>query len=124
MLKFPAVESTREESQNARLMRNLIITSLIMIILVITATACSPDSDSDADSDGLTASQQPSEISPAGTPTASATTEGPRISFDQEYLHLGQATPDQRIDCTFTFENVGDAPLLIHEVKRKTLEGC
>ena len=80
-------------------MRNLLMASLTIAILAVMVTACSSDSGSEVDG-------------------------GPRISFDQEYVHLGEATPDQRINYAFTFENVGDGPLIVHKVKIKTLKGC
>ena len=48
----------------------------------------------------------------------------PRIHFDQETVDLGVIPPGYAIDYSFNFTNVGDAQLIIDDVKIKTLEGC
>ncbi len=56
--------------------------------------------------------------------TAPVFTGGPRISFEQDSVYLGEATPDQRMLYDFRFRNVGDAPLVVYGTTTKTLEGC
>lgn len=51
-------------------------------------------------------------------------TGGPRISFHEDSVNLGEVTPDQRVEHDFRFRNVGDAPLVIDRVLARTLEGC
>jgi len=51
-------------------------------------------------------------------------TDEARIHFDNRFVSLGKATIGQRIDYAFKFQNIGGEPLIISEVKRKTLEGC
>ena len=48
----------------------------------------------------------------------------PRISFDEDFVNLGEATPDQQIYYEFRFQNIGNAPLIISGTSEKTLEGC
>jgi hypothetical protein len=48
----------------------------------------------------------------------------PRIHFDQETVDLGVIPPGYAIDHSFHFTNVGNARLIIDDVKIKTLEGC
>jgi len=86
--------------------------SIFIAILLSTAlvlVACGGDSESSSSPD---ASSADTGIS------------GPRIHFDTEDVNLGQATPYESISHIFTFQNTGDAPLIINEVKKKTLEGC
>jgi len=86
--------------------------SLFAAILLSTGlvlAACSGDSDSSLSSDNSTTE---TEIG------------GPRIYFDTEYVSLGEATPDEQMTHIFALQNTGDAPLIIDEVKKKTLEGC
>jgi hypothetical protein len=59
------------------------------------------------------------EITP--TPTV---TEEPRISFDEDSVYLGEATPEQLMHYEFRFQNIGNAPLVVHSARAKTLEGC
>jgi hypothetical protein len=54
----------------------------------------------------------------------STPSKAPRISFEQDSVNLGEATPDQPIDYEFRFQNIGDAPLIVYGVTVKTLEGC
>ena len=61
---------------------------------------------------------------PAEAPTAPVYTGGPRISFEQDSVYLGEATPDQRMLYDFRFQNVGDAPLVVYGTTVKTLEDC
>ncbi len=64
-------------------------------------------------------------LSACGAPTAAPVfTGGPRISFEQDSVYLGKATPDQRMLYDFRFRNVGDAPLVVYGTTVKTLEGC
>jgi hypothetical protein len=56
--------------------------------------------------------------------TAPLHTEGPRISFDEDSVYLGEATPEQEIHYEFHFQNIGDAPLVVHSARANTLEGC
>ena len=60
----------------------------------------------------------------ASTPTAPVFTGGPRISFEQDSVYLGEATPEQRMNYEFRFQNVGDAPLIVYDTLAKALEGC
>ncbi len=53
-----------------------------------------------------------------------APTTAPRISFDEDSVDLGEATPDQQIDYEFRFQNIGDAPLIVHDATVKLLKGC
>lgn len=64
------------------------------------------------------------EAEAAPTPTAPAFTGGPRISFDKDSVHLGKATPDQRLQYEFSFQNIGDAQLIVYDATIKLLEGC
>ena len=57
-------------------------------------------------------------------PTAPAFTGGPRIFFEQDSVYLGEATPEQQMYHEFRFQNVGDAPLVVHDTTAKVLEGC
>ncbi len=64
-------------------------------------------------------------LAACGAPsTAPVFTGGPRISFEQEFIDLGEATPEQRMHAEFRFQNVGDAPLIVYDTIRKSLEGC
>ena len=56
--------------------------------------------------------------------TAPVFTGGPRISFEQDSVYLGEATPNQRMNYEFRFQNVGDAPLIVYDTLAKALEGC
>lgn len=49
---------------------------------------------------------------------------GPRIFFDQDFVDLGEATPDQKIHTEFRIRNVGDEPLIIYDTTSRALEGC
>ena len=49
---------------------------------------------------------------------------GPRIFFDQDFIDLGEATPDQKMHAEFAFQNIGDAELVLYDTIRETLEGC
>ncbi len=49
---------------------------------------------------------------------------GPRIVFEQEDVHFGEAAPADRIEYEFGFRNAGGAPLVISDISTKTLEGC
>jgi len=97
--------------------------------LAIMTTGCSSDSASDIDlnKNGRTVGPrhlENAEAATEGTVTGLVVSGGPRISFDQEYVHLGEATPDQQINYSFTFKNIGDDPLIVYDVKIKTMEGC
>ena len=48
----------------------------------------------------------------------------PRIVFEQEDVHFGEAAPADRVEYEFSFRNAGDAPLVISDISAKTLEGC
>ena len=48
----------------------------------------------------------------------------PRIHFDQKTVDLGIIPPGDSIDFSFNFTNMGNAPLIIDDVKIKTMEGC
>ncbi len=72
----------------------------------------------------LSACGAPTTAPPAEAPMAPVFTEGPRISFEQDSVYLGEATPDQRMRYDFRFRNVGDAPLVVYGTTTKTLEGC
>ncbi len=56
--------------------------------------------------------------------TALLFTGGPRISFDQDSVYLGKATPDQRLQYEFSFQNIGDAQLIVYGATAKILAGC
>ena len=71
---------------------------------------------------GAPTTAPPAEAPP--TPTAPVFTGGPRISFEEDSVYLGEATPDQRMLYDFRFQNVGDAPLVVYGTTVKTLEGC
>ncbi len=51
-------------------------------------------------------------------------TGGPRISFEQDSVYLGEATPEEQIYYEFRFQNVGNAPLIIYNTFIEALEGC
>ena len=59
-----------------------------------------------------------------GESTTPSYTEGPRISFDQESVYLGEATPEQQIHYEFHFQNVGNASLNMYIASVRTLRGC
>ena len=59
-----------------------------------------------------------------GGSTAPVNTEGPRISFDQDFVYLGEATPEQEMHYEFLFQNVGNAPLIVYDVSARSLQGC
>ena len=65
-------------------------------------------------------------LSACGTPTTEppAFTGGPRISFEEDSVYLGEATPKQKIYYEFRFQNVGNAPLVIYNTPVVPLEGC
>ncbi len=64
-------------------------------------------------------------LSACGAPTTVPVfTGGPRISFEQDSVYLGKATPDQRMLYDFRFWNVGDAPLVVYNTTVKALDGC
>ncbi len=51
-------------------------------------------------------------------------TGGPRISFDQDFIDMGKATPNQQLHIEFRFRNVGDALLEVYGMTKESLEGC
>ncbi len=62
-----------------------------------------------------------------GPDTTSAVPEftgGPRLHFDQVFIDLGTATPEQAVSAEFHFRNVGDAPLELAPIEKESLEGC
>ena len=61
---------------------------------------------------------------PEVQPTVPALTGGPRFYFDQVFIDLGKATPDQPLRAEFHFRNIGDAPLELHSTYKESLEGC
>lgn len=63
-----------------------------------------------------------SETSP--TSTVPAFSGGPRIFFEEDFIDLGEATPEQKLHAEFRFQNIGDAPLAVYETTKEVLEGC
>lgn len=51
-------------------------------------------------------------------------TGGPRISFEQDSVYLGEVKTEEQIYYKFRFQNVGNAPLVIYDTTIKALEGC
>jgi len=90
-------------------MRYVSLFAAILLSTGLVLAACSGNSESSSSSDNWAAD---SELT------------GPRIYFDTEYVSLGEAVPDEQMNHTFTLKNIGDTPLIIDEVKKKTLEGC
>jgi len=90
-------------------MKYVSISIAILLSTALILAACGGDSESSSSPD---ASSADTDIS------------GPRIHFDTEDVNLGKATPYESISHIFTYQNTGDAPLIINEVKKKTLEGC
>ncbi len=72
----------------------------------------------------LSACGAPTTAPSAEAPTAPVFTGGPRISFDEDFIYLGEATPDQKINYEFRFQNIGDAQLIVYGTTQKALEGC
>lgn len=60
----------------------------------------------------------------ASTEIAPAFEGGPRIFFDNDFIDLGEATPNQQLYAEFHFQNVGDAPLVLYDTTKQVLEGC
>ena len=65
-------------------------------------------------------------VEPEALPTSTTPifTGGPRISFVQDFIDLGKAIPNQQLHAEFHFQNVGDAPLVIYDTTKESLEGC
>ena len=66
------------------------------------------------------------KASPTPTPKllTAAFTGGPRISFDEDSVDIGEVPLDVPINYTFNFRNVGSAPLNIIDTWAKALVGC
>ena len=60
----------------------------------------------------------------ASSETTPVFTGGPRISFDEDSVYLGEATAKQQINYEFRFQNVGNAQLIVYGTTQKVLEGC
>ena len=60
----------------------------------------------------------------SSTEIAPAFEGGPRIFFDNDFIDLGEATPNQQLYAEFHFQNVGDAPLVLYGTTKQVLEGC
>ena len=87
---------------------------LILVVVATLAAGCSAPESVEPEAPGEVAgpAHQPEYVG------------GARISFAEEEVHFGEATPDQRMEQEFRFRNVGDAPLEIDKVMARTLEGC
>ncbi len=77
-----------------------------------------------ATEDTSTAPAYTPEPSDEDANTAPLYTEGARISFDEDSVYLGEATPKQEIHYAFRFQNIGNAPLVVHSARAIALEGC
>ncbi len=64
-------------------------------------------------------------LSCASAPTEEAQfSGGPRISFGEDSVELGEIPSGVQIDYTFRFKNVGDEPLIITDARTKAIVGC
>jgi hypothetical protein len=63
-------------------------------------------------------------IEPGVQPTVPVFTGGPRLHFEQVFIELGEATPNQPLSTEFRFRNIGDAPLELYSTDKESLEGC
>lgn len=48
----------------------------------------------------------------------------PKIHFYEDFVDLGMVPHGEPVDYTFTFKNMGDAPLIVEGASAKALEGC
>jgi len=72
----------------------------VIVLSLFSAASCSPDAPFDS-------------------------TGEPRISFEENSIHLGPAHPGQEVYAEFKFHNDGDATLVISEIATESLvEGC
>ncbi len=55
---------------------------------------------------------------------ASASTGGPRVSFEQVSFDFGKVPYQRTVEAVYRFKNVGDAPLKVADVSVNVVEGC
>ena len=92
---------------------------LVLVAIPLLVTACDNGDDDDVTPTPTVA------LTPTPTSTLTPTvTEEPRISFDEDSVYLGEATPEQLMHYEFRFQNTGNAPLVVDSARAKALEGC